>query len=353
MALTPVLTDPSVPAAPPVEQRRQPRALGEQQPTPRVSVVIVNYGQWEATHRLVRQLQSAGAREAGLEVVVVDNHSGPHPLARELRRRDGLTLRRWERNRGFACAVNEGCWLSRGDWFLVLNPDLTLPEGFCTKLPTLLDQLESAHPRAGIAGLHLRNSDGSRQLSAGPFPTLLRTLAGLLLPRSRRKYHVQATHRRRRVPWVTGCCLLLKRGCFEELGGFDEDFFLYYEDVDLCRRARECGWSVWFEPGLRVIHHHPLHNRSVSAPVRVLTRHALLTYAGKHWPGWQLQVLGRIVAAEAWLRRHWARWRGDLDAAACFDELGAIVAELARRRTAVARRHLDRLVRREERRHAV
>ena len=73
-----------------------------------------------------------------------------------------------------------------------------------------------------------------------------------------------------------------------ELGGFDEDFFLYYEDVDLCRRAHAAGWSVWYDPAVRVTHFLPLHTRSVPAPLRVMTRHALLTYAAKHWPRWPM-----------------------------------------------------------------
>jgi GT2 family glycosyltransferase len=146
------------------------------------------------------------------------------------------------------------------------------------------------------------------------------------------------------VPWVTGCCLLLRRDCLRQLGGFDEEFFLYYEDVDLCRRARAEGWSVWFEPALRVIHHQPLHCRPVPAVLRVLTRHALLRYASKHWPAWQLRVLTQIVRSEAWLRRHWAGWTGDAIAADHFVELEAIALDLAQGRTRSAGRRLKRVV---------
>src|SRR5262249_18281210 len=154
----------------------------------------------------------------------------------------------------------------------------------------------------------LRNTDGTRQMSTGPEPTFWQTLARLVLPRSRRKYHGTPLRHRGRVPWATGCCLLIRRACLEQLGGFDEDFFLYSEDVDLCRRAREAGWSVWFEPSLRVIHHRPLHLRPVSAPLRVLTRHALLTFAAKHWPAWQGRLLSALVWLEARFRTGLATW---------------------------------------------
>jgi GT2 family glycosyltransferase len=312
-------------------------------------VVIVNFRQWEGTTALVRQLLAASSTRRGeAEVVVVDNHSPAHPLARRLRRWPGVSLRRWGRNRGFSRAVNEGCRLSRGRWFLLLNPDVSVPDGFLDAVLSFADRLEASEPHAGIVGFQLRNSDGSRQHSTGPEPTLPQTFARLLLPRARRKYYRPLPRRRRPVPWVTGCCLLVRRSCLEQLGGFDENFFLYYEDVDFCRRARQNGWSVSYEPALHVTHHQPLHLRRVSAPVRVLTRHALLTYAAKHWPAWQARLLGTLVRLEARLRALRAAWRGEQSVAATFDELGAIAADMGRGRPARARRRLLRLVLRED-----
>ncbi len=306
---------------------------------PRLSVVVVNYRQWDQTAELVRQLLlSACVRRGDAEVVIVDNHSPPHPAARKLRRSAGVSVRRWGANRGFARAVNEGCRLSQGEWFLLLNPDTTLSEGFLDGVHALADRLAD-EPRAGIVGFHLRNSDGSRQLSTGSFPTLTSTLARLLLPRSRRKYQVPRATERCRVPWVTGCCLLVRRDCLQELGGLDEEFFLYYEDVDLCLRARQRGWSVCFEPNLAVVHHNPLHHRSVPAVLRMVTRHSLLTYAAKHWPRWQARLLCGVVRTEALARRLWAWWQRDPAEGRAFAELGAVAAEMARgeRRAALAR----------------
>src|SRR5207244_6123700 len=140
-------------------------------------------------------------------------------------------------------------------------------------------------------GFRLRNRDGSGQASSGPFPTLLNTVAGLLLPRSRRKCRHRSDPGRQTVSWVTGGCLMVRRACFEQLGGLDESFFLYYEDVDFCRRAAAAGWGVWFDPALEVTHHWPLHARRVPAPLRLITRHALLTYARRYWPAWQARLL--------------------------------------------------------------
>jgi GT2 family glycosyltransferase len=310
---------------------------------PRLSVVIVNYRQWDKTEELVRHLNASPALKRGdAEIVIVDNHSPRHPIARRLRRTPNVSLRRWPQNRGFARAVNEGCRLSQGDWFLLLNPDTTPTEEFLEGAVAMLDSLE---PNAGIVGFHLRNSDGSRQLSAGAFPTLLSTLARVVLPRSRRKYQTLRTEKRCQVAWVTGCCLLVRRECLCDLGGLDEDFFLYFEDVDLCRRAAGRGWSVWFEPNLTVIHHHPLHQRAVPAALRMVTRHSLMTYAAKHWPAWQFRLLTRIVQGESWLRRLNA-WRiGDSPQAKIFAALGNACRDLRRGDPGAARERLEQAVR--------
>jgi N-acetylglucosaminyl-diphospho-decaprenol L-rhamnosyltransferase len=318
--------------------------------SPRLTVVIVNYCLWEETEQLVRQLLSEPATQRGeVELIVVDNHSPPHPIAKKLRRWPGVSLRRWGRNRGFAHAVNEGSRLSRGNWILVLNPDITLSPGFLDGALRLAQRIEKDEPRAGVVGFQLRNNDGSRQLSSGPFPTLVETVARLVLPRCRRKYHFLPARRRRPVPWVTGCCLLARRTCLEDLGGLDGDYFLYYEDVDLCRRAQDQGWTVWYEPGLIVTHHHPLHSRTVPPHIRLLTRHAFLTYASKHWPKWQFRILAGMVEFEARFRKHWADQRNDLHEVGLFAKLQAIARDLAQGDAASARRHLEQVVRREER----
>jgi GT2 family glycosyltransferase len=137
----------------------------------------------------------------------------------------------------------------------------------------------------------------------------------------------------------------VRRECWQQLGGFDEDFFLYYEDVDLCRRARGAGWSVWYDPGVRATHFRPLHTRPVPAPLRLMTRHALLTYGAKHWPTWQFRLLGGVVWAEAGLRQLLARCRGQSDSAGHFARLRALAGDMLRGRGIRARHRLLRSAR--------
>jgi N-acetylglucosaminyl-diphospho-decaprenol L-rhamnosyltransferase len=316
---------------------------------PFLSVVIVNHCRWSETAQLVEQIESSSAfRRGQAEVMIVDNHSPAHPLASRFRRRPGVSLRRWGRNHGFAKAANEGCRLSRGEWFLLLNPDVTMSAGFLEAVVRRAEELSREEPRVGIVGFGLRNEDGSLQRSAGPFPSLMGTIARLALPRARRKYHWNSPAGWASVPWVSGCCLLARGECFRDLGGFDEDFFLYYEDVDLCRRAAEHGWIVCHDPAIRVTHHNPLHRRDVPPHLRLFTRHSLLAYGSKHWPRWQLHVLAGLVRAEAWFQRQAARHRGRADNAEVFGQLQILTDEMVEGKTAAARKRLNRIVRLEE-----
>lgn len=294
---------------------------------PRLSVVLVNYKQWERTERLASRMAASPLVSSGrAEVVVVDNHSGPHRIAGKLRRREGVSVRRWNRNEGFARAVNEGVRLSRGSWILLLNPDMTALPGFLEAAFAAGERLVAEDPRAGIVGFGLLDPDGQSQGSTGPFPTLWSSLARLVLSRARRKYHLRHPGRVM-VPWASGCCLLIRRDCLEDLGALDPDFFLYYEDVDLCRRAWEKGWAVWHEPAVTLTHHCPLHLRVVPPHLRVVTRHGLLLYGHKHWPGWHNFLLRQVMRVEL----AWRRWSdGDLRSKASWDALGSIISSMAR-----------------------
>ncbi len=306
--------------------------------TPHLSVVLVNFCQWRNTARLTRLLRNSEVfRTGSAEVVIIDNHSPAHPLRGQLRRALSVSVRRLSRNRGFARAVNEGCRMSQGEWLLLLNPDMSVPPGFLDEVDRVARHLSAEDSRAGIIGFRLTHSDGSPQASSGPWPTFIRTLAGLCLPRAVRKCRVLDVENRVRVPWVTGCCLLIHRDCLVDLGGLDERFFLYYEDVDLCLRASERAWNVYFEPTLEVVHHSPLHTREVPPPLRLMTRHALLTYGSKHWTRWQTWLMGGLIWTEAGVRQLKAWWRGDRKAARFHSELRQLVRHVLGRNEAAVR----------------
>lgn len=321
-------------------ERRTPRAPHTK--VAKIGVVIVNFCQWRNTNRLVRQLLHSDAiRDGEATIAVVDNASPDDPIAKKLQRLDGVKVELNRRNEGFAAAVNRGAAKVESDWILLLNPDVSVDDGFLDEVVLATEQAVRADATTGVVGFQLRDSDGSPQASAGSFPTFASTLAGLLRPRSRRKCRHLETDSRHDVEWVTGGCLLVRRDCFEELNGLDERFFLYYEDVDFCRRVRETGRSVWYDPSVAIAHHSPLHGRRVSAPLRLMTRHALLAYADRHWKPWQRSLLNRIVRAEASVRGWLALLRGDGVGVACYRELAHQTRTGgARDRIAAAAEHL-------------
>jgi GT2 family glycosyltransferase len=323
-----------------------PAAVGA---PPLVSVIIVNYRRWEETAALVRQLVGEDHlfRER-IEVTVIDNASPPHPLEAVIRDQYQVPVHRLAENRGFSAGVNAGFARARGEWVLVLNPDLVVCRGFVDLMcAAALDCGEDSSLGApvGVVGFQLKNRDGTHQHSIGFYPTLARMVVGLLRSRRHRKYLTGLADARQAVPWVTGSCLLVRRDCLGQLEGFDEDFFLYYEDVDLCRRAREWGWAVCYEPGVQAVHLDPLQNRPVSTPLRAITRHASLTYFRKHLAPWQFWGLAQLVRAEAWLRQAWANATGcGRDAAIC-REVRGFCRDLMRQRPALARKRLDEVLR--------
>jgi GT2 family glycosyltransferase len=278
---------------------------------PVVTAVIVNYNSWPEASKLAGKLAIASEVASGVcEIVVVDNASdGPVPPAWRAVR-PGVRLIVREDNGGFAVGVNAGWRAARSPWLLLLNPDVDADAGLLERVVDRVHSFEAERTEApGVVGFGLRNRDGTRQPSVGSFPNLGRTVWEQLIPRSRRKYQAVWQTRSGAVDWVTGACMLVNCRMLEATGGLDEDFFLYYEEVALCRTARRLGWRVEYDPSIEVVHLHPLQDRPVTPRMRVITRHSKLTYFRKHLPRWQYRWLGVVIAVEARIRGLLARAR--------------------------------------------
>ncbi len=281
------------------------------QPTdlaPRLALVIVNYNSWPDVERLVSALRSAPEIADGRASIIVVDNASPDPKPDSLRvPPPGMILIDRPDNGGFAVGVNAGWTAARGRWLLVLNPDVVADDRVIAAVLGRVDRYESAGVDApGIVGFGLRNADGSPQPSVGAFPGLFRTIWEQLIPRSRRKYQPDWRTRPGPVPWVTGACVLFNPRMMDDVGGMDEDFFLYYEEVALCRSATDRGWRVEYDVGISVVHLRPLQNRVISPKMRVITRHSKLLYFRKHAPRWQFLGLAAIVRTEAAVRGAWA-----------------------------------------------
>jgi N-acetylglucosaminyl-diphospho-decaprenol L-rhamnosyltransferase len=222
-----------------------------------LAVVVVNYNTGDYLGRCLRSAFEA-AGDARLEVVVVDNDSRDGSVERALEGNPRARLIQNGSNRGFAAAANQGIRATTAPFVLLLNPDAEIVAG------TLGGFLKIARerPRAGVIGPVIKDPDGSIYPSARRIPSVGTALGHAFLspfiPRNRfsRTYTMAEWDRRteRRVQWVSGSCCLLRREALEEVGLFDEGYWLYVEDVDLCTRLHDAGWEVRFCPELEVVH---------------------------------------------------------------------------------------------------
>jgi len=254
-----------------------------------LSAVVINYKSRDALAECLDAL-TADARAAGLalETVVIDNDSRDgsaemlatrHPAARWIGNAE---------NAGYARAVNQGIAATSAPFVLVLNPDCVPHAG---ALRALLDGL-IARPRAAVAGPRLLNTDGSLEYSARSFPTpftLLFNRYSLLTrlwpsnPWARRYLMSDWDHAsEREVDWLSGACMLVRREAIAAVGGMDEKFFMFNEDVDWCRRFRDAGWASVYLPAATVTHHIGASQKRV-APRVIWARHlGMIRYFRKH-----------------------------------------------------------------------
>lgn len=165
------------------------------------------------------------------------------------------------RNGGFAAGNNAALRQilaagKRPDYVLLLNPDTVPREGAVEALADFLD----AHPRAGIAGSRLEYADGAAQTSAFRFPTVAGELehgarfGPLSQLLARRRISMPIADRAHAADWVTGASMMIRTKVIDDIGFLDEGYFLYYEEVDYCRRAAAVGWQCWVVPESRVVH---------------------------------------------------------------------------------------------------
>jgi N-acetylglucosaminyl-diphospho-decaprenol L-rhamnosyltransferase len=218
------------------------------------SVVLVNYAD---SWRLIERCLDSFAPNEPFEAVVVDNDEVPRAPDRLP---NGTKLIRNGRNLGFARAVNRGIVASGGEVIVLINPDSTVEDDFIEKLESFFE----ANPGAAIAGPRILDGDGKLQLSARREISLASGLLGRtslftkLFPDSslvKSQFPATKGESEIEVDWVSGACMAVRRSALEEIGLLDERFFMYFEDADLCRRAREKGRSVHYLPKIKVVHH--------------------------------------------------------------------------------------------------
>ncbi len=216
-----------------------------------LAIVLVSFNTRALLRDCLRTLDAAPPTLAR-ETLVVDNASRDDSAAMVAAEFPAVRLIRNATNLGFARANNLGWRASSGAQILFLNSDTLVPP---TALPALVAFLD-AHPAAGICAPRLARADGSAQPFAfgrDPSPAYLVARGWNRLAR-RRALHDWDTRAAQRVDWVSGAGLCVRRAVLEQIGGWDENFFMYFEDNDLCLRARRAGWDVYYAPQATITH---------------------------------------------------------------------------------------------------
>ena len=256
----------------------------------KLSVCIVSFNAQEALEGCLSSLLENS--EGPLEVIVADNASSDGSAELVKSRFPHVLLLENDENVGFSRASNL-CWRrATSELILFLNSDTKVPPGAIDRLASILE----ARPDVGALGPCLRNEDGTLEMSFGAMMRLSSELWQKCLNYGYRlgvlRGYVEKRHARERdVDWVSGACLLTRRSLLERIEGFDENFFLYSEDVDLCARLRSLGCRVVYTPAVSVRH---LKGRSVASNQErafVEAQKSRLHFYRKHYGGMRLAAL--------------------------------------------------------------
>ncbi len=254
-----------------------------------LAVCIVN---WNTRDHLARCLESLRAYAADLSptIVVVDNGSsdGSAELVRE--QFPEVLLFANPDNRGYAAATNQALAATQADFWLLLNPDVVVQPGSVQYLVQFLRE----HPQAGAVAPRLRYPDGRVQLTCRSFPTpdtvvYDALLLSRLFPRSPifGKYRMSwwAHDDERQVEQPMASALLLRQEALREIGGLDEGFPIFFNDVDLCYRLRQAGWEIWFTPRAEMTHYHGASTSQVWRQALNQSHAGFVRFYEKHYRG--------------------------------------------------------------------
>ncbi|MEM2125319.1 MAG: glycosyltransferase family 2 protein [Candidatus Methanosuratincola sp.] len=261
-----------------------------------ISVCIVNYN----TRDLLRDCLRSVMRDTPDEIIVVDNASTDGSVEMVKGEFPSVRLLRSKVNLGYGAAANRAIGSCQSDYVLLLNSDTQLKPG-C--LPALRDYLDK-NPSTAIAGPRISNPDGTPQTSTFYYPTpahIFLYLSGIYqaiiyLP-VLRKRSLQATPAlsTRVVPWVVGAAFAFRREDFESVRGFDEEFFMYFEEVDLCYRLVKNGKQIHYAPVGEIIHVGGASTGKRQVEMNVMYFSSLARFYRKHYSWTRLFVLMVMV----------------------------------------------------------
>lgn len=266
---------------------------------PDVSVVIVN---WNTRDLLQQAIESLYRETHGVtfETIVIDNASSDGTTEYIQKRWQQVKIIALQDNLGFGVANNIGFKESVGRYVLVLNSDTIVLPSTLSGMVSFLDE----NPKTGCVGCRHLNPDGTLQGSMDSFPSLFKDFLcysdlyrlPVLLPFLRKNYPYWSDHNQiRRVDWVNGSCMMVRREVIEQIGGFDNGCFMYAEELDWCYRMKNAGWEVFFTPESEIIHIGGQSSKQIADKRITLLYKGQYRFYCRNYPVWKYIVLRTIV----------------------------------------------------------
>ena len=208
----------------------------------KISIIIVNWNVADSLDQCIKSVMAT--KYVNLELIIIDNNSKIKPKLVSIQNPINIGVPR---------AWNQGLKRATGDYILILNPDTRIPKDFFTKAIAYL----KSHPEAGVLGPKFVNPDGTPQGSVFPEPSILRAIGQywLKLGPLTEKY-IPSNNEPITVNSISGACMFLPKFAIAKVGKFTEKVFMYYEDLDYCRRLRRAGLKIIFHPAITIVHEH-------------------------------------------------------------------------------------------------
>jgi len=268
-----------------------------------ISIILVNYNTKKITADCIKSVIKF-TKSVNYETILIDNGSSDGSLRYFNELNYPLKVVKNKYNLGFAKANNQGIKNAQGRYFLLLNSDTELNSNVIGEMVKWMDN----HSKVGIASCRLRNADGSEQGTGGYFPTLIRVFSWMTIqdfplvdkiikpfhPIHRKYFNLGKDfyNKKRELDWVTGAFFLVRKSVINEIGYFDENYFMYTEEVDLCYRAKQNGWQVFYLPRWDIKHYGGASGKSWSFVVPEYK--GIKLFYKKYYPLWQFPIM-RII----------------------------------------------------------
>jgi len=266
--------------------------MTQQQPIS-VSIILVNYNGFEVLPDCLSSIEKF-IHSPNHEIILVDNASTDGSLELVAEKYPQIRLIRQSKNLGFGAGNNVGAKIASGEFLFLLNTDTVLTSNI---LPDLID-LMNANAQVGIIGPKLLNPDGSLQISVSPALGIkgeyqARQMHQAYQNSSNLNLIEQKFQEIQEVDIVVGAAFFIRASLFQALGGFDENFFMYFEESDLCQRAQYLGYKIIYTPHVSLIHLRGYSIQKVANAMAIEYRRSQIYYYQKHRPWWE-QILLRV-----------------------------------------------------------